>query len=69
MENPRVELMDADLRLVWQRFRGDGTAAQMLRWVNHHLRRGYESQAFEERLVSFKPMSETRSSTSHPSGK
>ena len=55
--------MDADLRIAWKRLGGKATAAQMLRWVNHHLRRGYQLQALDDRLARFKSSLEAGSSS------
>jgi hypothetical protein len=63
MENPKVDLMDADLRIAWKRFGGKATAAQLLSWVNHHLRRGYQLQALEERLARLSSNLEAGSSS------
>jgi hypothetical protein len=51
------DLLDKDVQLALQRFRGKATTHEMLRWINHEFRRGYQLQEFENaltKLVSFR---------------
>ncbi len=50
-------LIDKDVQLALQRFGGNATAYEMLRWINHELRRGYQLQEFEDSLAKLKPFS------------
>lgn len=58
MADHNTNVLDADVRLAWRRFRGKATTDQMLRWLNHHLRRGYAAKTFEAHLAELRSQSE-----------
>jgi hypothetical protein len=50
MASPTMNLIDQDVQIAWRRFRGNASAQEMLRWLNHEFRRGYRLDEFENSL-------------------
>ncbi|HZQ24364.1 MAG TPA: hypothetical protein VFA89_16370 [Terriglobales bacterium] len=59
MASTGINLIEQDAKLAWRRFRGNATAQEMLRWINHEFRRGYRLQDFEESIAKLKSRGET----------
>lgn len=57
MANDNNDLLLADVRMASRRLGASATAEQMLRWINHHLRRKYDLRAFEVLSGNFKSQS------------
>jgi hypothetical protein len=54
MENTVPNLIDRDAQLALQRYRGNATPEEMLRWINHNFRRKYQLQEFKDSLEKAK---------------